>query len=292
MQNLYLYLMFLPVIVYFIVVKYVPMLGLAIAFKDYSFNYGIMESPWVGLKHFEILFNSPQTLQIIRNTLMLSVLSIVVGFPVPIIIAILLNEIGKVWFKKSVQTLIFLPHFFSWVIVGGFVIIMFSLESGVINKILMTFFGVSKPFLYDAPSWVAIFLGSGIWKESGFAAVIYLAALSGIDPSLYEAASIDGASKMKQIRHITLPGLKSIIILMLILSLGRVMEVGFDQVLVLQNSVVSNVSEVISTYIYKIGILKGYFSLSTAMGLFESAVGLVLILTANQIARRFDQGLW
>ncbi|WP_243767660.1 ABC transporter permease [Paenibacillus agricola] len=291
-QNLFLLLLFFPPVVYFIVIKYIPMLGLIIAFKDYSFMDGVWGSPWVGLSNFETLFNTSQTLQIIRNTLLLSLLSVFVGFPFPIMLAILLSEVKKIWFRKSVQTLVFLPHFISWVVIGGMVLSIFSQDTGIVNYWIQQWTGSAFPFLYKEPSWIAIFVGSGIWKTAGWTAIIYLAALSTIDPSLYESASLDGAGKLRKIWHITLPGISSTIVLMFILSMGHVMEVGFDQVYVLQNPVISNVSEVISTYIYKVGLQGMQFSLTAAMGLFESIISLIMVLTANQIARKFGRGLW
>ncbi|WP_188997220.1 ABC transporter permease [Paenibacillus nasutitermitis] len=284
--------MFAPVILFYLIFKYLPMLGVVIAFKDYNFIQGIMNSPWVGWKHFRVLFDNPQSLEIIRNTFVLGLLTVLIGFPFPIILAILLNEVRRMWFKRIVQTLVYLPHFFSWVIVGGVVLTLFSQESGIVNHLLMRVTGEAYPFLYKSGSWIVIFLGSGIWKETGFAAIIYLAALSSIDTSLYEAAGIDGANKWKQIIHITIPGIASTIIIMFILSIGNVLEVGFDKVFVLQNPVVSSVSEVISTYIYRIGIEGAQFSFTSALGLFESVVGLVLVLLANRTARKFGQGLW
>ncbi|MFB9277085.1 ABC transporter permease [Cohnella cellulosilytica] len=284
--------MFAPVILFFIMFKYVPMYGAIIAFKKYNFADGILHSPWVGWDNFKLLFSTPTTIQIIRNTLVLSLLSIIVGFPFPIMLAIMLNEVRKMWFKKAVQTLVYLPHFFSWIIVSGMVVTVFSQQSGIVSELWESLTGHSYPFLYREGSWLAIFVGSGIWKEAGFSAIIYLAALTNIDPTLYEAASIDGASKWKQIRHVTLPGLQMTIVLMLILSMGRVMEVGFDQIYMLQNSTVSDVSEVISTYIYKIGLMGSQFSLTAALGLFESLVGFILVLATNAIARRFGNGLW
>jgi putative aldouronate transport system permease protein len=291
-QNMPLLIMFVPVIAYFIIFRYFPILGNIIAFKNYNLMDGIWGSPWVGLKHFKALFTQPQTLTIIRNTITLSLLSIVAGFPFPIIIAILLNEVRAMRFKKIVQTLIYVPHFFSWVIVGGIVVTIFSQQSGIINKLLEQWTGHTTAFLYQEHSWIAIFLGSGIWKEAGWGAIIYLAALTSIDTHLYEAASIDGASKWKQIWHVTLPGIRSTIILMLILSMGNVMEVGFDHVYTLQNAAVSDVSNVISTYIFIVGVQGGQFSLTTAVGLFESLVGFFFVVLANQLARKFDQGLW
>ncbi|PYI53437.1 ABC transporter permease [Paenibacillus flagellatus] len=290
-QNVPLWLMFAPVVAFYAVFKYTPMLGLVIAFKNYTFYEGIWGSGWVGLQNFEHLFTQAQSVQIIRNTLVLSVLTVLVGFPFPIALAILLNEVRRAWFKRTVQTLVYLPHFFSWVIVGGIVVTLFS-QSGMINALVARWLGEPFAFLFHEGSWIAIFLGSGIWKEAGFSAIVYLAAMTTIDPSLYEAASLDGAGKWKQVRHITLPGLSPTIVLMLILAMGRVMEVGFDQVYVLQNSIVSNVSDVISTYIYQMGLQGGQFSLTAALGLFESVVGLVLVALANAIARRFGRELW
>ncbi|RAV10938.1 ABC transporter permease [Paenibacillus contaminans] len=284
--------MFAPVILFYLLFKYLPMFGVVIAFKDYNFIQGIMNSPWVGWKHFRMLFDNPQSLEIIRNTFVLGLLSIFVGFPFPIILAILLNELRKLWFKRVVQTLVYLPHFFSWVIVGGIVLTLFAQESGIVNHLMKGVTGEAYPFLYKSGSWIAIFLGAGVWKEAGFAAIIYLAALSSIDTSLYEAANIDGANKWRRIWHITLPGISSTIVIMFILSIGNVLEVGFDKVFVLQNPVVSDISEVISTYIYRIGIEGAQFSFTTALGLFESVVGLVLVLLTNRTARKFGQGLW
>lgn len=291
-ENLPLLSLFVPVLLFYLIFKYVPMFGAIMAFKNYNFTDGILHSPWIGLGNFEILFSNPQTINIIRNTLVLSVLNIVVGFPIPILLAILLNEVRRQWFKKWVQTLVYLPHFFSWVIVGGIVVTMFAEQNGIVNAILERMTGSTFPFLYDEGSWIAIFLGAGIWKEAGFSTIIFLAAITSIDPSLYEAASMDGASKWRQIINITLPGISATIVLLLILQMGSVMNVGFDPVYVLQNSGVYNVSEVISTYIYKVGIQGGQFSLTSAMGLFESVVGFVLVFSANLVARKFGNGLW
>ncbi|NQX60771.1 ABC transporter permease [Paenibacillus qinlingensis] len=291
-QNRQLVYMFIPVIIFFIVFRYLPMLGNVIAFKQYNLMQGVWGSPWAGLDNFRMMLDNPQTLQIIRNTLFLSFFNIIIGFPFPILIAVMLNEVRTVWFKKSIQTLIYLPHFFSWVIVGGIVVTLFGSQGGVVNKLIELLGGTSVPFLYQVSTWLGIFFGSAIWKDAGFAAIIYLAAIGSIDPSLYEAASMDGANKMKQIRYITLPGIIPIMILMLILSMGKVMEVGFDHVYNLQNAVVSNVSNVISTYIFTIGIQGGMYSLTTAMGLFEALIGLILVVSANRIAQKFNQSLW
>ncbi len=291
-QNIPLIMMFLPVAIFFITFRYVPMGGLIVAFKDYNFVDGVLGSPWVGFENMRLLFSNPQTLQIIKNTLVLSLISVFVGFPFPIILAILLNEARIMIFKRSIQTLVYLPHFLSWVIVGGLFITIFGQESGIVNRLLEQWTGTTFAFLYNEFSWMSIFAGSGIWKNAGWSAIIYLAALSSIDPSLYESASIDGAGKFRKIWHITLPGISSIVVLMFILAMGNVMEVGFDHVFVLQNAVVSSISEVISTYSYKIGIRGAEFSLTAALGLFESLVGLVLVIVTNQIARKFNKSLW
>lgn len=291
-SNIPLLMMFIPVLLFYAVFRYAPIGGLIIAFKDYNFYDGIMNSPWVGLKHFDTLFSDVRTLEIIRNTLVLSVLRLVFGFPVPILLAILLNEVRHLMFKRTVQTIVYMPHFFSWVIIAMMVTTMFSIENGVVNHLVEMIFGQPYEFLYKEGSWIAIFIGSGIWKDMGFNAIIFLAALTTIDPSQYEAASMDGASKGRQIWHITLPGIRSTIILLLILSMGSVMEVGFDPVFMLQNSLVNDIADVISTYIYRTGLQGAQFSLTTAMGLFESLVAFILIITANFIARKFNESLW
>ncbi len=291
-RNLPLIIMFLPVIAFFIIFRYVPMLGNVIAFKQYNLMEGVFGSPWVGLDNFRMMFNNPQTLQIIRNTFLLSFFGIVIGFPFPILLAVMLNEVRSLWLKKSVQTLVYLPHFFSWVILGGIVVTLFGTQAGIVNGWIEHFGGEPIAFLYQVPTWLTIFFSSAIWKEAGFAAIIYLAAIGNIDPHLYEAAGMDGANKLKQIWHVTIPGIAPIITLMFILSLGRVMEVGFDQVYNLQNAVVSSVASVISTYIYTVGIQGGLYSITAAMGLFESLIGLVLVIGANQVAKKFNQSLW
>jgi putative aldouronate transport system permease protein len=285
-------LMFAPVVLFFLLFRYVPMLGIVIAFKEYNFGDGIWGSPWVGLDNYRYLFGNPQMIGIIRNTFMLSALNVFVGFPFPIVLALLLNEVRRLWFKKWVQTLVYLPYFLNWVIVGGLVVMVFAQETGFVNYILKLLTGKPYPFLYEKHSWLTIFVGTTIWKGAGWTAIIYLAALTTIDPHLYEASAIDGAGKGRQIWHITLPGIRSTIALMFILNIGHVMDVGFDQVYTLQNSMVSDISEVISTWNYKYGLGTGEFSYGTALGLLESLVGLILVLTANAAAKKFDQGLW
>lgn len=291
-MNIPLFIMFAPVLLFFLIFKYVPMGGLIIAFKSYNFTDGILHSPWVGWTNFKLLFNSPNMFDVIKNTFILSLLSTFVGFPVPIILAILINEVQRSFFKKTIQTLVYLPHFLNWVIVGSFVVLIFAQERGIMSTISKAITGEGYAFLYDHTWWMSIFLGAGIWKEAGFSAIIYLAALSSIDPSLYESAAIDGASKWKMTWHITLPGIAPVVALMLILAMDNVMNIGFDQVYVLSNPVVSDIANVISVWSYRIGLGSGQFSLTTALGLFQSLVGLALVIVANQIARRFQQSLW
>ncbi|MDF2670046.1 MAG: sugar transporter permease [Paenibacillus sp.] len=284
--------MFAPVLLFYVIFKYVPMFGIIIAFKHYNFADGVLHSPWAGLDYFKMLFQNPQAINVIRNTFLIGSISLIVGFPFPIIVAIMLNELRRMWFKRTVQTLIYLPHFLSWVIVGGIVVTFFAQESGIINHYVKLITGDVYPFLYKHVSWMFIFLGSGIWKEAGFGAIIYLAALTAIDPSLYESASIDGASKWRQIVNITLPGIAPTIVVMMILNIGHVLEVGFDKVYVLQNPVVENMTDVISTFIYRVGIQGAQFSFTSAIGLFESVVGFTLVYFANRTARRFGHGFW
>lgn len=284
--------MLIPGILFYLLFKYTPMFGLFITFKDYNLMDGVWGSPWVGMHNFEKLFNQPATIEIIRNTVVLGLMGLVFGFPMPILMALMLNEIRSLTYKKIVQTIVYLPHFFSWVIVGGMVITLFSLDGGSINKWLSVFNVEAYPFLYKPISWIGVFIGSGIWKEMGYGAIIYLAALTTIDPSLYESASLDGASRLKQIWYITLPGISTTVVIMLILNMGHIMDVSFDRAFILQNAAVSDISEVISTYIYKQGIQRGLFGITSAMSMFESVVGLILVVTANSIARRFGQNLW
>ncbi|SFL00513.1 putative aldouronate transport system permease protein [Paenibacillus sp. 1_12] len=291
-QNIPLYAMLLLPLLYFIIFAYVPMLGSVIAFKDYRFIQGILGSEWVGLRNFKLIFAQKQTLEIIRNTFVISLLTVLVSFPFPIILAILLNELRMKWYKKLTQTVLYLPHFFSWVIVGGIIVSVFSVKHGPINFIIESLGGQPYQFLFNPTAWMSIFLGSGIWKDSGFNAIIYLAALSGIDPTYYEAAKVDGANKWQQITKVTIPCLYPTIILTFILATGKIMEVGFDRIYVLQNPVTKNISEVVSTFIYEVGIRTGEFSVTTAMGLFDSVISLLLVLLANKLAKMSGNALF
>lgn len=292
-RNIPLLIMIVPVILYYIVFRYIPMGGLYMAFSEYSFQYGIFGSKFVGLDIFVKLFNSPNILNIIRNTALLSLAGLIIGFPAPIILALMLNEVRKMMYKRYVQTLVYLPHFFSWVVVGGLVTSLFATEGGPVNNILVALTG-GEPysFFYHSSAWVPIYLLSGVWKEAGFGTIIYLAALSAVDVGLYESAVLDGANKWQQIRHVTIPAIIPTIFILFILATGHLMEVGFEPIYILQNEAVTSVAEVISTYIFKYGIQQAQFSNATAMGLFDSIIGLILISTTNKIAKRFNYNLW
>lgn len=293
-RDRHLYLMLLPVIVFYLLFKYAPMAGEIIAFKDYRLGDGIFGSKWVGFKHFQSLFASLDFWRVLRNTLVLNVYSLVFGFPVPIILALLLNEVRKEGFKKTVQNLLYLPHFISWVVLGGIFIAILSPSTGVVNAVLEHVFGV-EPIYFMASSawWPVAYTLSGIWREAGWGTILYLAAMASIDPQLYEAAKIDGANKLRQIWHITLPGIRSTVAILLVLRMGNMMDVGLEQTLILQNQSVLDVADVISTYVYRVGLQNMNYSYTTALGLFQSAVGLILVIGVNRITRLFgERGLW
>ncbi len=291
-RSMPLLILFIPVIVYYVVFKFLPMFGLVMAFQDYNIRKGFFGSPFVGLKYFELIFNTPATLQVIKNTLFLGITRFLIGIPFPIIVALMLNEIKHEKFKKLTQTCVYLPHFLAWTIVGGMVINLFSQETGIINTITEFFTGSTYPYLYNEGSWLAIYFGSGIWKETGFSAIIYLAALTGVDAQLYDAAAIDGASRLRQIWHVTLPAILPTIVVNMILSVGSSVNVGFDQIYVLTNATVNSISDVISTYVYRVGLEGMQFSLTSAMGMFQSVLAMILTLVTNRLAKRAGASLW
>jgi len=288
-----LYLIMLPGILYFLVYKYLPMWGIVIAFQDYSVFAGIRGSEWVGLQHFRDMFADDDFYTIFRNTLLISIYKLVWGFPGPIILAIMLNEIRHMLYKRSIQTLVYLPHFLSWIIVGGILVNVLSPSSGIVNKVL-ALFGVEPIFFLTSEDWFrTVIVASDIWKEVGWGAIIYLAAIAGIDPQLYEAAIMDGAGKWKQIIHITLPSMMGVIVILLLLRLGHVLDVGFEQIFVLYNSLVYDVGDVIETYVYREGIQQAKYSFTTAVGLFKAVIGLILVALANRGAKKLGQeGIW
>ncbi|TBL70927.1 sugar ABC transporter permease [Paenibacillus thalictri] len=278
--------MVLPGLIFFLLFKYIPLTGIVIAFQDYTVFTGIFGSNFVGFKHFYNLFTYPEFLRVLKNTLLISIYQIVLGFPAPIALAMLMNEVRKLFFKRAVQTVLYLPHFLSWVIVGGLVINFLSPSSGMVNDVLR-WLGKEPIFFMQEPNYFrSIVVISGIWKEVGWGTIIYLAALAGINPELYEAAEVDGAGKLKQAFSITLPSLLPTIMVLLLLRIGNVLDLGFEQIYMLLNPLVTETGEVMDTYIYRIGLLGGQYSYTTAIGLFKSLVGVILVVGANQLSKR------
>ncbi|MCE3199471.1 ABC transporter permease [Paenibacillus sonchi] len=290
-DSLLYFLLLLP-IGYILIFKYAPIYGLVMAFQDYNIFEGIQGSEWVGLDVFRFIFEQDSFYRALKNTLVLNVLDLIAGFPAPILLAILLNEVRQATFKKVTQTVLYLPHFLSWVIIGGMVYLMFS-NSGMINNFLAGF-GLDKiEFLSQKTPWLITYISVGVWQNIGWGTIIYLAAITGINKELYEASDIDGCSRLRQMWHITLPGIKSTINILLILQIGRMVSIGFDRPFVMGNSLVNEYSDVISTFVYRVGISSGDFSQATAVGLFQSVVGLVLLLSANFIAKKLgEDGIW
>jgi len=288
-----LYAIVLLPVLYLIIFKYIPMFGVTIAFKDYSVVKGIWGSPWAGFKHFESLFQSPNFPLLIRNTLGISFYSLIAGFPVPILLALALNEVRSGFFKRSVQMITYAPHFISTVVMVSMIILMLSPHVGIVER-LLTFAGLpTTDFMGEPKLFKSIYVWSGVWQEMGYASIIYIAALSGVDPALYEAARMDGASRLKKIVHIDLPSLIPITVILLILNLGSIMGVGFEKIYLMQNPLNVSASEVIATYVYKVGLLGANFSFSAAVGLFNSVINLIFLLVVNAIVRRLsDNSLW
>jgi putative aldouronate transport system permease protein len=279
----------LPGVLFFILFKYVPMWGLIIAFQNYSPYVGILHSEWVGLEHFERFFNNSDFYLLLRNTLAISLLNLLLFFPAPIIIAIMLNEVRHRAFKRVVQTVIYFPHFLSWVIIAGISFIMLGQADGVINSILVLLGFEKIAFLTSSELFWPMLTLQNIWKDAGWGTIIFLAAISGIDPTLYEAARMDGASRLKQIRYVTLPGIAHVIVMLLILKLGDVMDVGFEQVFLMGSAAVSDVADVFDTYVYRNGVLNGEFSYTASVGIFKSVIGLIMVMAANRLAKMFGQ---
>lgn len=291
-RDFLLYLLLLLPMAYLFIFRYAPIYGVVMAFQDYNVFEGISGSEWVGLDVFKFIFEQNSFYRALKNTLVLNFLDLVAGFPAPIILAILLNEIRHVRFKKVTQTILYLPHFLSWVIIGGMVYLMFS-SGGMANSILSSLGIGNIEFLSQKTNWLIMYLAVGVWQSAGWGTIIYLASIIGINKELYEAADMDGCSRLRKIWHITLPGIKPTIIILLILQIGRMLSIGFDRPFVMGNSLVSEYSDVISTFVYRIGIGSGDFSQATAVGLFQSVVGLVFLVTANFIAKKIgEQGIW
>lgn len=285
-RNWALYTMILPGLIYFVVFKYIPLTGSVIAFQDYNVFGGVFGSPFVGMKHFINLFTYPEFYSVLTNTLLISLYKLLFGFPAPIVLALLLNEIRKMLFKRTIQTVLYLPHFLSWVIAGGLIINFLSPSSGIVNEIIRFFGGEAIFFLQEPKYFRSIIVASGIWKEVGWNTIIYLAALTAINPDLYEAAQVDGAGKLRQAFSITIPSLMPTIVVLLLLNIGNILDLGFEQIYMFLNPLVYDTGEVFDTYIYRIGLLGGQFSYTTAIGIFKSVVGFILLFGANYLSKK------
>lgn len=287
-----LYLLIIPVLAYYIIFHYIPIYGAQIAFKDYSPALGISGSEWVGFKHFQDFFASRYFIRVLKNTLVISFTYILLGFPVPILLAILLNELHSNKYKRVAQSLTYLPHFISLVVVCG-MIRDFTMDTGIINQVLALFGHKPVTMLGQPDLFVPIYVISGIWQEAGWGSIIYLAAITGIDPQLYEAAKMDGAGRLRQIWSVVLPSILPTIIIMLIMRMGRVMNVGAEKILLLYNPGIYETSDVINTYVYRMGLMNFNYSYSSAVGLFNSLVNFTLLIIVNQISRMTQEtSLW
>lgn len=288
-----LYLLLIPGLLCVLLFKYTPMYGIVIAFKDFNIFDGMAASPWVGWKHFEKLFTSQDFFLVFKNTLIISLLKIGFLFPLPIVVAILLNELKNVIFKRTVQTVIYLPHFLSWVIVSGLFIDILSTNGGLVNKGLVALGLEPIAFFMDNSVFRSVLVTSAGWKETGWSTIVYLAAFTTIDPQLYEAARMDGAGRIKQVWHITLPGIAPTILLMFILRLGNILEAGTEQILVMYNATVYKSADVIGSYVYRMGLGNQDYSFTTAVGLFESIIAFALVVSGNALSRKYLQrGIW
>lgn len=287
-----LYAMLILPMAFFVLFRYVPMVNIVIAFKQYDIFHTVWEAPWVGMKWFQQIFGDRDFLNALKNTVALNVFDLIVGFPGPIILAILLNELAFKRFKKVTQTILYMPHFLSWIIISGMAIQLFAPSSGLINDILYRNGLNTIPFLDDKNHWVGTYIALGVWQSIGWNTIIYLAAIVGINPELYEAASVDGASRFQKIWHVTLPGLRPTIVVLLIMNLGRILGSDFDRPWALRNPGVLENANVISTHVYIVGIRSFQYSLATAIGIFQSVVCVIFLLASNAIAKKFgDRGI-
>ena len=287
------YVMLLPTIIWFIVFLYKPMYGLQIAFKDYSIFRGVANSPWVGWEHFQTLFANDSFIRAVRNTVTISFYNLLFGFPAPIILALMFNEILHATYKRTAQTIVYLPHFISTVIIAGIVITAFSPSAGIVNA-LLEWLGIDPIYFLIKPEWFRpIYIGSGIWQEAGFSSIVFLAAIAGVNPSLYESAVVDGASRWQMMWKITIPSILPTIIIMLIIRIGNLLEVGFELIILLYQPATYETADVINTLIYRQGIQGAQYDLAAAAGLFNAVVAFILVMTANTISKRYSRtSLW
>nr|WP_308531059.1 ABC transporter permease subunit [uncultured Paenibacillus sp.] len=289
----WLYAFMIPGILYFIIFKYVPLWGLIMAFKNYQPYAGLMGSEWVGFAHFQRFFGMDEFWQLFRNTLLLGLYNTIIYFPITIVLALLLNEIRKEAFKRVVQTLVYVPHFLSWVVIAGISYVLLSTENGIINSGITALNGQPVEFLTSTAWFRPLIILQLIWKDAGWGTIIFLAALAGVNTQLYEAARMDGASRFRLLWHITLPSIRSVIVVLFILRMGTFLDLGFEQIFLMLNAINREVGEVFDTYVYRVGLLQGQFSYSTAVGLFKSVIGFILVILANKIAKMFgEEGIY
>lgn len=286
------YVFVLPAFVYFVVFRYMPIYFIQIAFTDYRPTINVWDSVWVGLDNYRELFSTPGFLQALRNTFVIAFYKVVFGFPIPIVLAIMINEVRGLPFKRLTQTLVYLPHFISWSVIGGIMYSLLSVETGIVNEILKLLGREPVFFLGDRAYFRGVIVVSDIWKEMGWGTVLYLAAISNIDPQLYEAATIDGANRFQRIYHITLSGIRATIVVLLVIRLGRILEVGFEQMLVLNNPMVRPVADVLDTFVYRVGLQQGRHSVAAAAGLFKTLVAGVMVISSDRASKMIgDRGL-
>ena len=289
-----LYVIMIPAILFYIFFMYKPMWGLQIAFKDFKIFAGIDKSPWVGLKHFSTFLNSPYFARNLKNTLLINFYGLLFGFPIPILLALMLNEVKNLYFKKTIQTLTYLPHFISIVVIAGIVVNFLSPTNGLVNILIEKLGGEKVHFLIKKEYFRTIFITMNIWKEAGFNAIVYLAALSGIDPNLYEAAYVDGANKFKRIWHVTIPGIMPTIVVLLVLKIGGMLSVGYEAIILLYQPATFETADVISTYVYRMGLGdNAQYSYAAAVGLFNAVVSVILVVFANKVSKKLSgTSLW
>ena len=287
------YVMLAPTVIWLLLFLYKPMYGLQIAFKDYSIFRGVAASPWIGFEHFETLFSSEQFLRALRNTIYISMMSLLIGFPVPIFLALMFNEVLNQTFKKTSQTIVYLPHFISSVIIAGIVITAFSPSAGIVNTIL-SWFDIDPIYFLTKPEWFRpIFIGTTIWQEAGFQSIVFIAAISGVSPTLYESAVVDGASRWQMMWKITIPSIMPTIIIMLIIRIGNMLEVSFEMIILLYQPATYETADVVNTYIYRQGLQGGQYDFAAAAGLFNAVIAFALVMTANTISKRYSRtSLW
>ena len=292
-RNYDLYLLSIPTFIFFLVFHYGPMYGVQIAFKNFMASKGIMGSPWVGFEHFQRFFRSYHLWTLIKNTLGISLYSLIVGFPASIILAIMLNEVRHKQYKKAVQMITYAPHFISVFVLVGMMAVFLSPKTGIINQVIKNLGGEAITFMAEPKWFKSLYVWSGVWQGVGFGSIIYISALSGIDPQIHEAAIVDGATKLQRIWNIDIPGILPTAVILLIMNVGSIMSVGFEKILLMQNSLNMISSDVISTYVYRVGLLGAEFSFSSAVGLFNAVINAILLVLANTIARKFSEtSLW